>query len=219
MLLEQTRLEIVSYGKKMSIQGLSRGTSGNLSCFDPGSGYMAISPSGLDYFETAPEDIVIMDLSGNIIEGSRKPSSEHGLHAAFYRAKGDTRAVVHTHSTYCSTLSCLRLGIEPVHYMVADAGAARVPCAEYHTFGTPQLAEGAVAACGSGRAVLLANHGLVTCGSSMAKAFAAAVNVEFTAEMQWRTMAVGRGVALSDAEMNEVLAAFGRYGQNAGGKP
>ena len=70
MLMEKERQEIVDYGKKMSSAGLSKGTSGNISAYDPVCGYMAISPSGLDYFETAAEDIVILDLDGNLIAGS-----------------------------------------------------------------------------------------------------------------------------------------------------
>lgn len=93
--------------KKMSSAGLCKGTSGNISIYEPETGYMAISPSGLGYFDTKPEDVVIMDLNNNIIDGNRKPSSEHGLHTVFYQNRPDARAVVHTHSTYCTTLACL----------------------------------------------------------------------------------------------------------------
>ncbi|MFV0411945.1 MAG: class II aldolase/adducin family protein, partial [Oscillospiraceae bacterium] len=103
MLMEKARQEIADFGRKMSADGLSKGTSGNLSIYDPETGYMAIGPSGLGYFETEAEDVVVMTLDGKIVEGKRKPSSEHDLHAVFYRNKPDARAVVHTHSTYCTT--------------------------------------------------------------------------------------------------------------------
>ena len=80
MLMEKERIEIVEYGKKMSSAGLCKGTSGNISIYDPETGYMAISPSGIGYFETEPEDVVVMKLDGTIVEGNRAPSSEHGLH-------------------------------------------------------------------------------------------------------------------------------------------
>ena len=80
---------IAEYGRKMSSAGLCPGTSGNLSVYDARSGLMAVSPSGIDYFETRPEDVVVMELDGKIAEGERKPSSEWGLHAGFYRAKPD----------------------------------------------------------------------------------------------------------------------------------
>ncbi|MDF2952391.1 MAG: Ribulose-5-phosphate 4-epimerase and related epimerase and aldolase [Anaerocolumna sp.] len=213
MLLQKEREMIVEYGKKMSSSGLSKGTSGNISIFDAETGYMAISPSGIGYFETMPEDVVIMDLEGNIIDGIRKPSSEHDLHTVFYKNKPDARAVVHTHSNFCTTFACLNMPLQAVHYVIGGAGAATVPCAEYATFGSRELAENAIKACGKSKAVLLANHGLVTCGPNLGKAFGLAVNMEFIAEMQWRGMAVGKPVVLSDEEMDHVMDEFKSYGQ------
>ena len=215
MYMERERLQIVEYGKKMSASGLSRGTSGNLSIYDPETGYMAISPSGIGYFETEPEDVVILDLAGRIIEGSRKPSSEAGMHAAFYRARPELRAVVHTHSTFCTVLACLHRPIEALHYVIADTGADTVPCAPYALFGTPELAEAAVAACGAGNAVLLANHGMVACGQSLAAAFSLAENVEALAELQWRCLCAGGAEPLSTAQMAEVRERFKTYGQSS----
>ncbi|SBW09773.1 conserved hypothetical protein [uncultured Eubacteriales bacterium] len=213
MLMEKERIAIVEFGKKMSSQGLSKGTSGNLSCYDPESGYMAIGPSGLGYFETTPEDVVVMDLQGNIIEGSRKPSSEHDLHATVYKHRADARAVVHTHSTFCTTFACLRQPLKAVHYVISGAGVDEVPCAEYATFGTPELAANVGKAMGESKALLLANHGLVTCGPSMDKAFGLAVNMEFVAEMQWRAMAVGTPAVLTGEEMADVRVRMQSYGQ------
>jgi Ribulose-5-phosphate 4-epimerase and related epimerases and aldolases len=213
MLMEKERKEIAEYGRKMSSSGLSKGTSGNISIYDPETGYMAISPSGLGYFDTEPEDVVVMDLKGNIIDGSRKPSSEHGLHTVMYLNKPDARAVVHTHSTFCTTLACLNTPLKAVHYVIGGAGSATIPCAEYATFGTPELAENVAKAIGKSKAVLLANHGLVTSGPSLAKAFGLAVNLEFVAEMQWRASCMGTPVVLSDAEMDTVMESFKSYGQ------
>ena len=80
MLMEKERELIVEYGKKMSQSGLCPGTSGNLSIYNRELGLMAISPSGIDYFKTLPEDVVITDLNAKIVDGCRKPSSEWALH-------------------------------------------------------------------------------------------------------------------------------------------
>lgn len=189
------------------------GTSGNLSIYDPETGLMAITPSGLDYASTTPEDIVVMDLDGHTAEGSWKPSSEWGLHAKFYRRHPSARAVVHTHSMYCTTLACLHQPLEAVHYAIADAGCARVPVAPYRLFGSEALADAAVEACGEGRAVLLANHGLVVWHESLPKAFVLAQSMEFVAELQWRTSAVGTPHILTDSQMAEALERFKTYGQ------
>jgi len=174
---------------------------------------MAITPSGLDYEATTPADIVVMDLEAHVVEGERKPSSEWALHTKFYQHHPAARAVVHTHSMYCTTLACLGKPLEAVHYAIGAAGTARVPVAPYRLFGSPELAEAAAAACGDGKAVLLANHGLVAWERSLPKAFSLARDLEFTAELQWRAMAVGTPNILTDSQMAEALERFKTYGQ------
>ena len=213
MKLEQERELLTEYGRRMSRAGLSVGTSGNLSIYVPEAGLMAITPSGLDYEATAPADIVVMDLDAHVVEGERKPSSEWALHTKFYQRHPAARAVVHTHSMYCTTLACLGKPLEAVHYAIGAAGTARIPVAPYRLFGSPELAEAAVEACGDGKAVLLANHGLVAWEGSLPKAFSLARGLEFTAELQWRAMAVGTPNILTDSQMAEALERFKTYGQ------
>ncbi len=213
MLMQCEREALVEYGKKLSRAGLCPGTSGNLSVCDPESGLMAITPSGIDYFETRPEDIVITDLGGNIVDGARKPSSELNLHAAFYRRKPEIRAVVHTHSVFCTTLGIAGEPIRAVHFALGAANAREIPLAPYVTFGTKELAEVAVNFCGEGRAVLLANHGLVACGASLADAFGLAETLEYIAELQYRAICIGHMNVLTTEQMDAAIKRFGSYGQ------
>ena len=164
MLLQKERELVVEYGRKMSAGRLCTGTSGNISVYVPERGLMAISPSGIGYFDTRPEDVVVTDLEANIADGTRKPSSEWALHTLFYKNKPHIRAVVHTHSMYCTTFAVLGRPLRAVHYAIADAGAAEVPCTPYYPFGTLELAEAAVETAGDSDAVLLGNHGLVEIG-------------------------------------------------------
>lgn len=212
MYLEEKK-ELVEYGKKMSAEGLSSGTSGNLSIYLKEEGVVLITPSGIGYFDTTPEDIVAMDLEGNIIEGTRKPSSEWHLHTLFYKNKPEARAVVHTHSKFCTTLATLRMPIKAVHYVIADAGTNEVPCAPYRRYGTEELAKVAVESAGESNAVLLANHGIVVCGKSLKSAYGLAKGMEYVAEIQVTAMSVGEPVVLSKEEMDEVLEGFKTYGQ------
>ncbi len=215
MLMEKERKLIVEYGKKMSSAGLSKGTAGNISAYDPETGYMAISPSGIGYFDTKPEDVVVMTLDGQIVDGEKKPSSEYGLHAVMYQEKPEARAAVHTHSKYCTALACMREPLKAVHYVVASAGVSEIPCAEYATFGTEELANSVKRALGVSRAVLLANHGIITCGPNMKSAFGLAVSCEFCAEMQWmcNSVAEEKAFVLNDEEISDVLDRFKTYGQ------
>lgn len=212
MYLEEKK-ELVEYGKKMSAEGLSSGTSGNLSIYLKEEGVVLITPSGIDYFDTEPEDIVVMDLEGNIVEGSRKPSSEWHLHTLFYKNKPEAGAVVHTHSKYCTTLSTLRMPIKAVHYVIADAGTDEVPCAPYRRYGTEELAKVAVEIAGESNAVLLANHGIVVCGKNLKSAYGLAKGMEYVAEIQVTAMSVGEPVVLTKEEMEEVMEGFKTYGQ------
>ena len=213
MKLEKAREQLVAYGRQMSAAGLSTGTSGNLSIYDPEEGLMAITPSGLDYFSLTAEDVVVTDLEARVMEGTRKPSSEWALHTLFYKRHPEARAVVHTHSMFCTTLAVVGQPIRAVHYAIAGAGVAEVPCAPYRLFGTEELAEQAVETCGDGRAVLLGNHGLVAWEESLSKAYALARDLEFVAELQWRAAAVGQANVLTGEQMAAALKRYETYGQ------
>ena len=212
MLMENERKLIVEYGKLLVTKGLTTGTGGNISIFDKEKKYFAISPSGIDYFETEPEDVVIMDLDGKVVEGARKPSSEWMMHLIFYKKRDDVEAVVHTHSRFSSTISCMRWDIPALHYYVAFAGKT-IPCAKYASYGTQELADNAFEGMGEGKAALLANHGLITIGRSVKEAFLIAEMSEEMAEYYYRTKSIGEPVLLDEKEMENMLVRFKSYGQ------
>lgn len=212
MLLQKERELIVEYGQRLITAGLTKGTGGNISIYNPKKQLMAISPSGLDYFKTLPEDVVVLDLEGHVADGGRKPSSESDMHRIFYRRRPNIQAVVHTHSLYAAVLACLHWDIEPVHYLIGFAGK-RVKCAPYETFGTPELAEAAFAAMEDNYAVLLGNHGLLAVGPNLARAFQTAEETEFCAQIYYLTKTAGQPVILSDRQMDAALEKFKTYGQ------
>jgi L-fuculose-phosphate aldolase len=212
MLLQQERELIVEYGKKLITSGLTKGTGGNISIYNREENLMAISPSGLDYFKTNPEDIVVLDVEGTVIEGNRKASSELGMHSIFYRSREDISAVVHAHSTFATSIACLNWEIPAVHYLVAFAGK-NVRCAKYATFGTQELAINAFEGMKDRNAVLLANHGLLAGADNIHQAFNIAEEVEFCAEIYYRTKGIGDPVILSEEEMELMLVKFKSYGQ------
>ena len=212
MLLEQERLLVVEYGKRLITQSLTRGTCGNVSILNRESGFAAVSPSGLDYFVTRPEDVSIVDMGGHVVDGDRKPSSELAFHLIFYNNRDDINAIVHTHSVHATTLACLGLELPPVHYLIGFAGPD-VRCAPYATFGTAELARNAHDAMVGRKAVLLANHGLVAGGADLQEAFMIAQSVEFCAEIYCRTRSLGQPILLSEAEMAVIIEKFKSYGK------
>jgi len=185
--------------------------SGNLSCRTPG-GFL-ITPSGLPYAEMVPcGDLVEVALSGTVLNGNRRPSSEWRLHAAVYATRPEAAAVVHTHSPMATALSCARGGIPPFHYMIALAGGHDVRCAPYATFGTEALAVNCVAALEGRRAALLANHGAVAFGTTLAAARVLAEEVENLARQYLALRAAGLApVLLTAAEMEAVAVGFADY--------
>lgn len=213
LLLEEARKKIVHYGKKLITNGLTTGTGGNLSIYDRETGYMAIKPSGIDYFEMEPEDVVIMDLNGHIIDGTLKPSSEYEMHAIVYRNRDDVSAMIHTHALYATTISCLRWDLPAVDYLVAHAGGKDIKCAEYATYGTKELAENALKAMEGRKAVLLANHGINVVGETLDNAFEILEQLEFCARLYWQAKSIGEPVILEDAEMQMMVDRFKGYGQ------
>lgn len=213
MLLEQERIDVVKYCKKLITAGLTTGTGGNISILNREKGLYAMSPSGMDYFETEPKDVVVMDLEGQVVEGKRKPSSEHALHRIFYTRRDDIDAVVHTHSTYCTVLATLREGLPASNYLIAFAGPD-VRCSAYASYGTPELAEVAFEAMQDRQAALMANHGMVAGARTIAGAFNIADQIEQCAKVYVLARAIGKPVLLDEEEMERMMVRFrDDYGQ------
>ena len=212
MLLENVRKEIVSYSRKLIESGLTVGTGGNISVFDPDSGLFALTPSGMDYFDMEASDIVVLDLQGRVVDGCRKPSSELELHRIFYEKRPDIRALVHAHSTYCTVLATNHMDLPASSYLVAFAGR-NVRCGDYAPFGTRDLAEKTFSAMESRNAALMANHGLITGGTDIRDAYTVAQQIEFCAEVYVKALSIGKPVILSDEEMDRMIVRFGSYGQ------
>ncbi len=208
------RESIIATALAMNAAGINRGKSGNVSARLRGARFdgFLVTPSGLPYAATTPDDIVAVTLDGDAL-GARAPSSEWRFHRDIYRSRPDADAIVHVHAPFATSLACLQRGIPAFHYMVAVAGGADIRCAPYATFGTQELSDHAVAALADRRACLLANHGMIALDASLAGALALAVEVETLAEMYWRTLQVGDPVLLSDREMAVVLEKFATYGQ------
>ena len=214
MILQEEREQVVEYGRKLIELGLTVGTFGNLSTYNSKENLMAITPSGLDYLTMKPEDVVVLTPDGEKVDGDRKPSSEYDMHRIFYQKRPGINAVIHTHSTWATTLACLHWSIPPIHYVIAYAGAD-VPCIPYVTFGTYELAQAAFNAMGDDHyACLLGNHGLLAAGGSLSYTLDIAQQIEFVAQVYYHARVAGGGVMLSDKDMEHVLGSFKTYRQH-----
>ncbi|WP_198371894.1 class II aldolase/adducin family protein [Roseomonas rosulenta] len=206
-----TLAEIIAAAQRLDAAGMMPSKSGNLSLRCEGG--FIVTPAGLPYAQMTEADLVQVDAAGAVLRGDRRPSSEWRLHAAIYAARPETGAVVHTHSPRATALSCARHGIPPFHYMVLLAGGD-VRCAAHATFGTAALARNCVAALEGRRAVLLANHGMVAVGTTLAAALTLAFEVENLAGQYLDLLAAGlEPVLLTAQELAEAASQFAGYGR------
>ncbi len=208
----QARQQVVAAVQRLDALGMNRGSTGNVSVRE-GQG-MLITPTGMGADDLRPQDLVWCGWDG-VRAGAWQPSSEWHFHQAIYLARPDLHAIVHTHSTHAAALACLRRPLPPFHYMVAVAGGDDVPLVPYHLFGTEALSQGVAAAMRERDACLLANHGLVAAGPTLARAMKVVQEVESLCEVYLKALAVGEPVLLTRAQMAEAIERFKAYGQAA----
>lgn len=207
------RNEIIHIAQRMNELGINQGKSGNVSARTD-EGFL-ITPTGIPYEETKPEQIVAMNMDGTHA-GEVLPSSEWRFHRDIYASGADNvNAIMHTHAPYATTLACMDRGIPPFHYMVAAAGGSDIRCAAYATFGTQELSEHVLFALRDRKACLMSHHGMIARGGNLQQALALAVEVEALARMYWQALQIGEPVLLSESEMRVVLDKFQTYGQQS----
>ena len=209
----ELRQAVIATARTMSQRGLSPGRSGNVSC-RWGTGVL-ITPSGMAYDQIEPADVVEMAADGAVASKSRKPSSEWRFHLSAYKQRPDMQAIVHTHSMHATVLACAHKSIPAFHYMVAAAGGRDIPLVPYATFGTDALSQHVATGLASRNACLMANHGLIAMGATLAAALELAADVEVLAEQYWKVLTLGKAHVLPDAEMDLVIEKFKSYGQKA----
>jgi L-fuculose-phosphate aldolase len=198
--------------RRLDALGMNRGSTGNVSLrHDQG---MLITPTGMGADDLRGEDMVWRGWDGTL-RGRWQPSSEWHFHQAIYLARPDLNAIVHTHSVHAAALACLRRPLPSFHYMVAVAGGDDVPCVPYHLFGTDALSAAVAAAFAERDACLMANHGLVAAGATLARAIKVLQEIESLCEVYLKALAVGEPVLLTRAQMDEVIEKFKGYGKAA----
>lgn len=203
------RQSIVDACLRMNTLGINQGTSGNISLRHEAG--MLITPTSVPYEAMTPEQIVYMGLDGSF-DPTQRPSTEWRFHLDILRARPEANAVVHAHPSYATILAIMGLEIPPIHYMIACAGGDTIRCAPYATFGTQELSGHAITALEGRLACLLAHHGMIAIGPSLAKALWLAVEVETLARQYHGCLQIGTPRLLPREEINNVLGRIAGYG-------
>ena len=213
MKLNKQREKIVTISKKLLADGVVHDGQGNLSIYDRDSGLVVITPSAVPYRQRTAEDICVIDVEGNVVEGKWKPTSELALHLIYYQNRADVNAVIHTHALNATVFGII--GEQPMPMVLNEAAmglGGPVPIAPYGRPGTEELAEVTFKATGEGYAVIMAHHGLVTVGDTLEQAYFATAAAEATA----KTITLARSMgahpkALSQEEVKALRGMFINY--------
>ena len=217
------RAAIIATYRRAQELGINQGSSGNVSLrwHRGGLAGMLVTPAGLDADALGAADIVWLGLDDPQPQApGRAPSSEWRLHRDLYLARPEFGAIVHAHSSFAASLSCLPAvqaeGIPAFHYMIAVAGGDDLRCARYETFGTQELSAAVVEAMTARRACLMANHGQTAAGATLGAALSLALEVETLCRMYAQARQLGAPRLLDAAEMARVGAQFAARAASSG---
>lgn len=197
-MLEKLKQDVCNIAKRAQRDGLCKHKSGNFSARDPESGYVVMTPSGVDRDTLTADDMIVMDMEAEVIENisGRRPTSEALMHLMIYRRRADAAAVVHTHSLFATACAVLNKPIPAIVYEVMHLGVskARIPVAPYGRPGSPELADSVIECCREADCFLLEKHGAVALDNrNIYEAYLKAAYMEELAELYHHVLTMNNG--------------------------
>jgi len=207
-MLEALRERVYLANMALPKYSLVTWTAGNASARDPETGLLVIKPSGVMFEELAPDNMVVVDISGQVVEGTFGASTDTHSHCAIYRGRPDVMGVIHTHSNYATAFAAVGKAIPVCLTAIADEFGVDIPCAPYVRIGGTGIGETALEHIGNSVAILMRQHGVFTIGATVEKALKAAVMVEDVAKTVWLAMQIGQVESLP---AEEIAANHDRY--------
>lgn len=205
------RERVAAAARRLADGGLVLGTAGNIS--ERVGDLVAVTPTGAVLEQLTAEEVAVVDLDGQPIEGRLEPTSELGLHLGVYR-EFSAGAVIHTHPPMATAVSCVLDELPVIHYHQLTLGGP-VRVARYETFGTEELARATLEALDGRQAALMANHGAIVSGHDVAAAVENAFLLEWLCSVYWHAAALGTPRTLTDEQCQAVVHAVVErsYGQ------
>lgn len=207
-MLEKLKEELVELNLELPRNNLVAWTSGNVSARDAGSGLMVIKPSGITFEKLRAKDMVVLDMTGKIVEGDCKPSSDTWSHLYIYQHREDVNGIVHTHSRYATAFAAVGKSIPCVLTAMADEFGGPIPCGGFALIGDDAIGKVVVESIGRSPAVLLKNHGVFTIGKDATAAVKAAVMTEDVAATVWLAMQIGNP---DEIPLEQIVSLHKRY--------
>ncbi len=214
MILEELRTHVLQIALLLPKYNLVWMAGGTVCARDPKSGYVVVTPSGLDYERLTPDDMIVTDMDMNPVEGNYRPSVALNLWIGFMRVRSDLNAVVHTHSPYATAFSVAYQSIPVITETMADWFGQPIPVTRYLSVEDPEFSTLPIDVIGDGYAVLLGNHGPITVGKTLEHALERAVTLEEAARTYSIARTIGAPVTLTDAQARASFDYYhNRYGQ------
>jgi L-ribulose-5-phosphate 4-epimerase len=214
--VEKIRREVSELHAELVRYNLVAWTSGNVSGRIPGADLFIIKPSGVDYDQIAPDNMILCNLDGSVVEGDLSPSSDTAAHAYVYRAMPEIGGVVHTHSSYASAWAARGEPVPCVLTAMADEFGGPIPIGPFALIGNDDIGQGIVQTLRGSRspAVLMQNHGVFTIGRTARAAVKAAVMCEDVARTVHIARQLGEPLPIPQPDIDRL---YDRY-QNAYGQ-
>ena len=214
MILEELRTHVLQTALFLPKYNLVWMAGGTVCARDPQTGYVVVTPSGLDYERLTPNDMIVTDMDANLVEGKFRPSVALNLWIGFMRARSELNAVVHTHSPYATAFSVVYQSIPVITETMADWFGQSVPVTRYLSVEEPDFPTLPVEVMGNGYAVLLGNHGPITVGKTLEHALERAVTLEEAARTYSIARTISVPVPLTDEQARASFDYYhNRYGQ------
>lgn len=189
-------------------------TMGNLSARDPETGLVVIKPSGVRYEHMTPDDMVIVDLDANVIEGHLAYSSDTLTHLYIYRHRPDVNGVCHTHSTFATAFAAVGKPIPCFLTGMADEFGGEIPLGGFELIGSEAIGKEVLRVIGQSKAVIMQNHGVFTVGKSAESAVKAAIMAEDAARTSFYALQLGAPIPISAQDVAKLYDRYSNvYGQ------
>lgn len=214
-MLDMMKRDVCAQNHELPKAGLVVGSGGNVSGRCPDTGHVVIKPSGVKFDALTPDTMVVVDLDGNVLDGTLRPSVDTGIHLYIYRHRPDVFGVAHTHSPYATSFAARGERIPAVLTPITHMIGRDVPCSRYATPGEVDTGQAVLDAAQGGHAALVRAHGVFTMGKSAAEATAIATYLEEAAKTTHLAMQRGPVEELSQEEIDRCYAWFrAHYGQS-----
>jgi L-ribulose-5-phosphate 4-epimerase len=216
MLLPDLRGHVCALHAELPKNNLVAWTSGNISARDPETNLVVIKPSGIKFPDLTPENMVVVDIDGALVEGDYKPSSDTASHCYIYRHKPEVYGVVHTHSRYATAFAVLGREIPCVTTAMGDEFGGPIPCGGFALIGGEEIGALVVETLKDSRSpsCILQNHGVFATGKDGESAVKAAVMTEDNAAVVWIAMQMGTPLTISQEDIDKLHHRYTHvYGQ------